>query len=92
MEDINTNLNSSLELKIGVHTGGPIIGGILWNMEFDIIGTDINITHFLEHTCVSGHIQISEKTKELIGDKFIVKRRGNLQINENIKIVSYFVC
>lgn len=70
LEEFNLNLNSLLNIRIGINTGGPLIAGVLGTDKpvFDIIGDPINIASRLQSTDIPGHIQISEDTFNLISD------------------------
>ena len=45
IEDLNEQLNASLQVRIGVNSGGPLIAGVLGTDKplFDIIGDLINV-------------------------------------------------
>jgi len=78
LEDINIKINSSLQVRIGINSGGPLIGGVLGTDKpvFDIIGDPINVASRLQSTDIVGKIQISQSTYELInaGDYPIEER------------------
>lgn len=94
MEDINTRLNASLEVRIGVNSGGPLIGGILGvdKPTFDIIGDPINIASRLQSSDIPGRVQISASTKELIqGPEFSIEERGEVFLKGKGNTLTYFV-
>ncbi|EAY05921.1 Adenylate and Guanylate cyclase catalytic domain containing protein [Trichomonas vaginalis G3] len=94
LEDINTRLNSSLEVRIGINSGGPLIGGVLGTDKptFDIIGDPINIAARLQSTDIPGRIHISEKTKELIQElDFEIETRGPVFLKGKGQMMTYFV-
>lgn len=95
MEEINMKLNASLEVRIGVNSGGPLIGGVLGTDKptFDIIGDPINVAARLQSTDVAGNVQISAETRSLIlecGD-FDIEERGEVYLKGKGNQVTYFV-
>ena len=94
LEEINVKLSSSLEVRIGVNTGGPLIGGVLGTEKptFDIIGDPINIASRLQSTDVPGKVQISQGTKEVVeGLDFVLEERGEVFLKGKGKQMTYFV-
>ena len=94
IEDVNIKLNSSLEVRIGVNTGGPLISGVLGTDKpvFDIIGDPINIASRLQSTDIPGFIQISQATKEYIENSgFFIEERGEVYLKGKGKQMTYFV-
>ncbi|EAX91028.1 Adenylate and Guanylate cyclase catalytic domain containing protein [Trichomonas vaginalis G3] len=94
MEEINMKLNASLEVRIGVNSGGPLIGGVLGTDKptFDIIGDTINVAARLQSTDIPGNVQISGNTKELIQDlDFVIEERGSIYLKGKGNQLTYFV-
>ena len=94
MDDINTQLCTSLLLRIGINSGGPIICGVFGTDKpvFDIIGDPINIASRLQSTAIPGTIHISESTYECIKHLNIdVERRGETQLKGKGKMNTYLV-
>lgn len=94
LEDINMKLTSSLQVRIGVNTGGPLIAGVLGTDKpvFDIIGDPINVAARLQSTDIPGRIQISPTTYELINAlDFQIEKRGEIFLKGKGKIISYLV-
>lgn len=94
LETVNTNLESSLEVRIGINSGGPLIGGVLGTDKptFDIIGDPINVASRLQSTDVPGKIHISQATKELISNlDFIIEERGSVFLKGKGNQTTYFV-
>ena len=81
LDSINISLNASLELRVGVNTGGPLIAGVLGTEKpaFDIIGDPINVASRLQSTDLPGRVQISQATKDLIESSgFAIEERGEV--------------
>ena len=84
-----------LNMRIGIHTG-KIIGGVIGTeiVRYDIYGIDVIIANKMESSGQKGKIQISSATKRLIQDKMDlvnIKYNKQVQINEKIKIKTYFL-
>lgn len=67
IDDMNTRMNSSLQVKIGVNSGG-LLSGVLGvdKPVFDIIGAQINVATGLQTTDIVGKVHISQGTFEQI--------------------------
>lgn len=94
LEEANTQLNSSLSVRIGVNTGGPLIAGVLGTDKpvFDIIGDPINVASRLQSTGIPNTIQISQKTYEQIATfGFNIEQRGEIHLKGKGKQLAYIV-
>jgi class 3 adenylate cyclase len=81
IEEMNEKLNAALAVRIGINTGGPLLAGVLGTDKptFDIIGDPINIADRLQSTDVPGSIQISEATRDAVGEsEFEIRPRGKV--------------
>ena len=71
-----------LNIRIGIHTGS-IVAGVIGKNKFayDLWGAAVNLANRLETTCPTGKIQISEHTKNLLGEKFnyILKEKTDIK-------------
>ena len=94
METINVKLNASLEVRIGLNTGGPLIAGVLGTDKpaFDIIGDPINIAARLQSTDIPGKVQISQATKDLVeASGYPIEERGEVFLKGKGKAKTYLV-
>jgi len=83
IEELNQKNNIKLQIRIGINTGGPIVGGVLGigKPTFEILGPAINLAQQMEHHGVPMNIHISRSVYELIyGNTFKIKERGNVEI------------
>ena len=63
MDGLNIELHSSLTVRFGVHTGGPVYAGVIGTEKqyvFHVVGAAINIAIDLCHTCQPGYVHLSE--------------------------------
>ncbi|EAY04980.1 Adenylate and Guanylate cyclase catalytic domain containing protein [Trichomonas vaginalis G3] len=94
LDEVNVKLNASLEVRIGINTGGPLLAGVLGTDKpvFDIIGDPINIAARLQSTDIAGRIQISKATKEYIeNSNFNIEERGEVFLKGKGKQMTYLV-
>ena len=94
LEENNMKMNSALNVRIGVNTGGPLIAGVLGTDKpvFDIIGDPINVASRLQSTDIPGHIQISQETYGLVNElDFQIEARGEIFLKGKGKTFAYLV-
>ncbi|OHS98484.1 hypothetical protein TRFO_35076 [Tritrichomonas foetus] len=94
MDDVNFKLNMNLSVRIGINSGGPLIGGVLGtdNRVFDIIGDTINVASRLEHASEPGKIQISETTAAMIKQLgYTTIPRGEIYLKGKGNMKAYFI-
>jgi PAS domain S-box-containing protein len=94
VEQVNEQLQASLEVRIGVNTDGPLIAGVLGTEKplFDIIGDPINVAARLQSTCIPGHVQISQKTYNLVATgPYHIEQRGEIELKGKGKQMTYLV-
>ena len=79
-------------IRIGIHTG-ELVAGVVGKRKFayDIWGDTVNVASRMESNSEVGHINISEATYKLVGDKFHCKYRGELEVKHKGKMGMYIV-
>ena len=90
---LNKELDQSLQIRVGVNTGGPLVAGVIGTGKptFEIIGPVINMAQQMEHHGVPMQVHVSRAVYELIyGGTFNIKERGQIEI-KNGKVVTYLV-
>ena len=94
LEEVNTQLDANLSVRIGVNTDGPLIAGVLGTDKpvFDIIGDTINVSSRLQSTCIPGTVQISQTTFDAVsGMNFNIEQRGEIFLKGKGKRMAYVV-
>ncbi|EAX94177.1 Adenylate and Guanylate cyclase catalytic domain containing protein [Trichomonas vaginalis G3] len=94
IENINVTLESMLAVRIGVNTGGPLIGGILGTDKpvFDIIGDPINVASRLQSTDIPGKVQIPQSVFDLVHNlDFNIEKRGEVYLKGKGNVTTYLV-
>jgi len=93
IERINKENNLKLQIRIGIHTGGPVVAGVIGTKKptFEILGPSISMAQQMEHHGVPMNVHISRSVYELVfGGVFTIKERGETLIKDK-KILTYLV-
>ncbi|OHT00793.1 Adenylate and Guanylate cyclase catalytic domain containing protein [Tritrichomonas foetus] len=94
IEELNEQLNASLQVRIGINSGGPLIAGVLGTDKplFDIIGDPINVAARLQSTDIPGLAQISQACYDLVAkESFRIEQRGEVELKGKGKQMTYLV-
>ena len=67
---VNKQLGTQMHMRIGIHTGGPLICGVLGKEKplFEVIGTTVNLAEDLEAAGVPDKLHVAKSTIDLIQD------------------------
>jgi len=79
-------------VRLGIHTG-PLAAGIIGTKKFvyDIWGDTVNIASRMESAGLSGSVNISGETAELIRDFFAIQARGMIEVKNRGSLSMYLV-
>ena len=83
---------TKLDIRIGINTG-PVVAGIVGTKKFayDIWGDAVNVASRMESNSVSGKINVSESTYELIKDHYDCEFRGEIEVKNKGMMKMFFV-
>ena len=81
-----------VRLRIGVATG-PVVAGVIGRRRFsyDLWGDTVNTASRMETTGVPGCIQVTERTRQLLGERFLFQQRGRIQVKGKGTMRTYFL-
>jgi class 3 adenylate cyclase len=81
-----------LQARIGIHSG-PIIAGVIGTHKFvyDVWGDTVNTASRMESHSLPGRIQLSAATRDALGDRFKLERRGIIEVKGKGMMETYFL-
>jgi guanylate cyclase len=81
-----------LELRIGINSG-PVVAGVIGRKRFlyDLWGDAVNTASRMESHGTSGRIQITQATKELLGDEFVCEPRGIIPLKGKGEMEAWYL-
>ena len=81
-----------LELRVGINSG-PVVAGVIGRKRFlyDLWGDAVNTASRMESHGTSGRIQITQATKELLGDEFVCEPRGAIAVKGKGEIEAWYL-
>jgi adenylate cyclase len=82
-----------LQLRVGIHTGGPIIAGVLGThkIAYDVWGDAVNTAKRMETYGLPGRVHVSAATRQALGDAFRFEPRGLLHVKGKGPMETYFL-
>ena len=85
--------DKKLQLRIGIHTGGPIVAGVLGThkIAYDVWGDAVNTAKRMESYGLPGRIHISAATRQVLGNAFRFESRGLLDVKGKGTMETYFL-
>jgi len=87
---INSQYNTSFQLRIGVHTG-PVVAGVIGRKKFayDLWGDTVNVACRLESLAEAGAIIVSEATYERLKDQWRLDGGRRLACKGRGEVMAY---
>jgi adenylate cyclase len=81
-----------VRLRIGV-ASGPVVAGVIGRQRFsyDLWGDTVNTASRMQTTGVPGCIQVTERTRDLLGDRYLFQERGRIQVKGKGQMRTYFL-
>ncbi|MCI0862435.1 MAG: adenylate/guanylate cyclase domain-containing protein [Chloroflexi bacterium] len=92
IEALPPHNGTKLNFRVGINSG-PVVGGIIGQHKFhyDIWGDTVNIASRMESQGVSGKVQLTSITYDLIKDAFICSPRGTIRIKGKGEMETWFL-
>jgi class 3 adenylate cyclase len=81
-----------VRLRIGLDSG-PVVAGVIGRRKFsyDLWGDTVNTASRMQTTGIPGCIQVTERTRELLGDRYLFQERGRIQVKGKGAMRTYFL-
>ena len=92
-ESASRAFDRKLQLRVGIHTGGPIVAGVLGThkVAFDVWGDAVNTAKRMETYGLPGRVHVSAATRQALGNGFSFEPRGPLDIKGKGPMETYFL-
>ena len=92
IELFNQTSDTSISIRIGIHSG-PVIAGVIGIKKFiyDLWGDTVNIASRLESHGVAGQIQVSEATRDRVSNQFVFSERGEIDLKGRGSMRTFFL-
>lgn len=92
MDRFNERSQYQLKIRVGMNTGAAV-AGVIGKRKFvyDIWGDAVNTASRMESHGVAGRIQMTDSTREALGDEFIFEKRGAINIKGKGEMNTWFL-
>ncbi len=92
VELMNSELGTSLSIRIGINCG-PVIAGVIGKSKFiyDLWGDTVNLASRMESHGIAGRIHVSESIYEQVKDYFDVEKRGVINVKGKGEMTTYLI-
>ena len=92
VENFNLRAGSSLQLRVGI-ASGSVVAAIIGKRQYvyDLWGDAVAIAARMESHGVAGRVQVSENTRQLLGESFALEPRGALEVEGLGEVQTWFM-
>ncbi|RDK08523.1 adenylate/guanylate cyclase domain-containing protein [Cupriavidus lacunae] len=77
LDQFNQRRGYNLQLRVGIHSGA-VVAGVIGRRKFiyDLWGDTVNIASRMESQGVVGRVQVTDATRQQLGEPFLLEERG----------------
>jgi len=77
LDQFNARSGYNLQLRVGIHSGA-VVAGVIGRRKFiyDLWGDTVNIASRMESQGVVGRVQVTDATRQQLGELFLLEERG----------------
>jgi class 3 adenylate cyclase len=70
-----------------------VVAGVIGRRRFsyDLWGDTVNTASRMQTTGVPGCIQVTQRTRELLGERYVFGERGRIQVKGKGEMLTYFL-
>lgn len=92
IELLNREQRHKLSLRVGMHSG-EVVAGVIGSrkLSYDVWGDTVNIASRMQSQGVSGRIQVTEATYQLLKNDFKFKYRGIVRVRGKGRMPTWFL-
>jgi len=92
LERFDERTSSRLQVRIGI-ASGPVVAGVIGRRQYlyDVWGNAANTASRMESHGVAGRVQVSESTRRLLGEPFLLEERGTIEVEGQGELKTWFL-
>lgn len=92
LENFNKRNGYKLQMRIGINSGS-VVAGVIGKRKFlyDLWGDAVNTASRMESQGVSGRIQITDATQQLLSEPFMLEKRGAIDVKGKGEMHTWFL-
>jgi class 3 adenylate cyclase len=81
-----------VRLRVGI-ASGPVVAGVIGRRRFsyDLWGDTVNTASRMEATGVPGCVQVTQRTRDLLGERYRFQERGQIEVKGKGRMTTYLL-